>query len=234
MVAIRDHQFLLAHRFDHALDGGRISNAPDGVGRAVFILDPFPGLSACLPVQRGFDSAVGVAVEHEDLAEVCARGLEQLEPIRFGAGERLLVTMNNPRGVVLEAAQGDEASPQLPTLLVPRARDGSVARRPPSKNVFLIIRIKRRFRFRDQDAFAGPIEKVTRGAHINIVLRAVFGKPASADDAHQVVGAQAVVASLHIGRDFVVRLRYDASECGDGLRMVMKRPKRQDFGHGNS
>ena len=55
-------------------------------------------------------AAGGVRVEHEDLAEVGAGGLEQVEPVALGLGEGLLVAEDDLLGVVVELAEGDKAA----------------------------------------------------------------------------------------------------------------------------
>ena len=74
---------------------------------------------ACAVVENLLDAAGRVGVEHEDLAEVGVRGLEQVEPVALGLAERLLVAEDDLFGVVVQLAEGDEAAPLLDDLPVP-------------------------------------------------------------------------------------------------------------------
>src|SRR5690349_1964933 len=75
---------------------------------------------------------------------------------------------------------------------------------------------------------------MARGPRIDVVLGSIFGRLPRSDNAHQVVGAEVVVSRLHLGRNLVVRLGRDRVESRDQLRVVVKRPKGQDFGHGST
>ena len=57
-----------------------------------------------------FHAAAGVGVEHEDLAEVGAGSLQQVQAVAFGLGKRLLMTEDNLVGVVVKLAKGDESA----------------------------------------------------------------------------------------------------------------------------
>ena len=85
---------------------------------AVFVGDFGVG-GAVAFVENLFDAAGGIGVEHEDLAEVGVRGLEQVEAVALGLGERLLVAEDNLLGVVVELAERDEAAAFL-DLISPR------------------------------------------------------------------------------------------------------------------
>src|SRR6266568_2995747 len=136
--------------------------------------------------------------------------------------------MDDASRVVFEPAQSDEAAPEFFSLVF------SVARRKSRNSILLMIGIQRRLDLGDQNAPLDPMAKVARGAQVDVVLRGIFGRLPPADDARQVVGAQAVVPRLHFHRNLVVRLRHDLIEPRDARPIVMKRPKGQDFSHGLS
>ena len=85
----------------------RIGDLPDAMDDAIFVGDGDIGI--CGSGEQGFDLA-GIFVEHENLAEMGAGGAEQVEAIGFGLGEGLFVAEDDTGGIVLDAAQGDEAA----------------------------------------------------------------------------------------------------------------------------
>src|SRR6266536_1092852 len=72
MMPISDYQLLRPHGLDHAFNDDGIGRTPDGVLRAVFILQALPGSFLCHRSKLGLDSSVRVGIEHEDLAEMRA------------------------------------------------------------------------------------------------------------------------------------------------------------------
>ena len=55
-------------------------------------------------------AAGGIGVEHENLAEVSMRGLEQVKAVALGLGKRLLVTEDDLLCVVVKLAKRDESA----------------------------------------------------------------------------------------------------------------------------
>src|SRR5690242_15597289 len=67
-------------------------------------------------------------------------------------------------------------------------------------------------------------------ARVNVVAIAVAGIALAEDNAHQVVGAGLVIARLHGGRNFVVRLGHNLPQRDTG-RVVAQGAKRKDLCH---
>ena len=85
----------------------RIGNLPDAMEDSIFVGDRDIGIGGS--GEQGFDLA-GVFVEHENLAKMGAGGAEQVEAISLGLGEGLFVAEDDAGGIILNAAQGDEAA----------------------------------------------------------------------------------------------------------------------------
>ncbi len=67
----------------------------------------------------------------------------------------------------------------------------------------------------DQHTALDPCLEVARRAHVDVVHGVVLGQRAPANDADQILRAQAVVTRLHLGRNLVIRLRYHRAKVGD-------------------
>ena len=59
--------------------------------------------------EQRFDLA-RILVEHEDLAEMGARGAKQIEAVSFRLGQGLFVAENDAGRIILDAAQSDKAA----------------------------------------------------------------------------------------------------------------------------
>ena len=133
VVAVGDDELLVGHGRGEQADGRRIADAPDAVQHAVFVGDFGVGGAAAV-VENLLHAAGGIGVEHEDLAEVGARGLEQVEAVALGLGERLLMAEDDLVGIVVKLAEGDEAAALL-DLIAFRER-GSAASRQRCRDLF--------------------------------------------------------------------------------------------------
>ena len=51
-----------------------------------------------------------IAIQHEDLAEMCPGGAEEIEAIGFRLGERLLVAEDYCGGIIFDSAQSNKSS----------------------------------------------------------------------------------------------------------------------------
>src|SRR5258708_15598777 len=108
MVAVGDDELLVGHgRGEHANRRG-IADAPEPVEDIVLIGDFGVGWSVAL-VEDFFHASGWVGVEHENLAKMRVRGLEQVEPVAFWLGKRLLMAEDDLLRVVVELAKGDKA-----------------------------------------------------------------------------------------------------------------------------
>jgi hypothetical protein len=87
-----------------------LPNDPEAVGDAVFVFYGGDGRDSFGVGEDGVDAALGIAVEHEELAGVRARVAQELEAVGFGAGERVFVTEDDASGIFLEFAGADEAA----------------------------------------------------------------------------------------------------------------------------
>ena len=135
------------------------------------------GGAAADSVEQGVDGAGGIGVEHEELAEVGVGVAEEFEAVLLGAGEGLLVAVDDAHGVVLDGAEGDEA-----------LADETLA--GIGHGEFLEIGVDGRLRVAGQDAGGLPVVKVRGGAGVD-VGGGVIGREALAEDqAHEVVGAE--------------------------------------------
>jgi hypothetical protein len=74
---------------------------------SIFVGDRDIGI--CGSVEQGFYLA-RVLVKHKNLAKVGAGGAEQVEAIGFRFGEGLFVAEDDTGGIILNAAEGDEAA----------------------------------------------------------------------------------------------------------------------------
>ena len=203
MVAVGDDQLLVAHRANDQPERMRIRDPGEAMQNPVVVGD----LDLRLEVLEEdlFDALRRVGVEHEDLAEVRAGGLQQIQTVALRLGERLLVTKDNLGRVVLQASERDE-SPAFP--------HSSAARNLKA----LRVGKDRGFIVGLQRALLAPFPEVSCGAGINIVdsrLIKQFGQ--AEDDAHQVIGAATVIDLLHRRRDLVIGLSdhvFDANSGG--------------------
>src|ERR1039458_1307130 len=64
-------------------------------------------------IQNLLDAAGRVGIEHENLAIMRVRGLEQLQSVTLGLAERLLVAEDDLFGVLMQLAEGDKTAPFL-------------------------------------------------------------------------------------------------------------------------
>jgi len=112
VVAIGDDQFLVGHGSRQHTDDRRIADAPQPVQHAVLVGDFGIGGAAAI-VENLLHAASGVRIEHENLAEVSVRGLEQIEPVAPGFGEGLLMAEDDLVGIVVELAERDKTAPSL-------------------------------------------------------------------------------------------------------------------------
>ena len=155
-------------------------------------------------VENLLHAARGVGVEHEDLPEVRSRGLQQVEPVAFGLGKRLLVAEDHLLGVVVQLAQGDKSAPFLHHL-----GSGHLEALRVGKDARLF--------FLGQHALLAPGAKIARRARIDVF--APFGVKQfrqSQDDADQVEGAALVIGLLHGRGDLVVGLRDNVFQADRG------------------
>ena len=107
VVAIGDDEFFVAHGGADRIDQARIGDLPHAMNDSIFVGDRDIGL--CGSGEQGFDLA-GVLVKHKNLAKVGAGGAEQVEAIGFRLGEGLFVAEDDTGGIILNAAEGDEAA----------------------------------------------------------------------------------------------------------------------------
>ena len=77
---------------------------------AVFIADIDIGAGGSGWIEEGIHLS-RTAVEHENLAKVGAGGAKQVEAVRLGLGEGLLVPEDDACRIVLDPAQANKASP---------------------------------------------------------------------------------------------------------------------------
>ena len=82
-MAVGDDQLLVGHGRSQHVDGRRIADPPHAVQHPVFVRDLGVGRAAAV-VQNPLNRAARVAIEHEDLPKVSARGLEQVQPVALG------------------------------------------------------------------------------------------------------------------------------------------------------
>ena len=106
VVAVGDQQLLVRHQL---LDARRVGDLPEAVHGAVLVGDLGQRRGCGRLVEQRVDGAVGVGVQHEELAEVRVGVAQQLQAVLLGPGERLLVAVDDAGGVVLDAAERDEA-----------------------------------------------------------------------------------------------------------------------------
>ena len=183
-----------------------IADAPQAVQHAILVGDF--GFGGAVPVVENLlHAAGGVGVEHEDLAEVRARGLEQVEAVALGLGERLFVAEDDLLGVVVQLAEGDKAAPLLQ---VSASRNLELLRVGEDAGILLL----------DQNALLTPGAEIARGSGVDAFAPLGVKEFRQAqNDADQIVRAALVVGLLHGGRDFVVGLGdhvtqlYDAKGC---------------------
>ncbi len=112
MVAVGDNQLLVGHGGYQQADGRRVADLPQPVQHAVLVGDLGLGRTGAL-VENLLHAAGRVRVEHEYLPEVRMGGLEQVEPVALGLGERLFVAEDHLLGVLVQFTDGDEAAPLL-------------------------------------------------------------------------------------------------------------------------
>ncbi len=171
------------------------------------------------PVVENLLHAAGrIRVEHEDLPEVRVRGLQQVEPVALGLGERLLVAEDHLVGVIVQLAQRDKAAPLL--------HDFSSRNLEPLR----IGEDRRRFLLH-QDALLPPRLEVARRAGINAFPFCCVKQFRHAqDDPHQVVRAALIIGLLHGRSDLVVGLGDHVLQTNGGW-IVAPGAKRIDMSH---
>src|SRR5208283_4227590 len=108
MMSVGDDQVLVAHVGMDGSDDQGIGDLPDAVEYAVFVGDLDVG--SCRGLDQDVDFA-GSAVQHENLAEMSAGGAQKVQAVGLGFGESLLVAEDDVGGIILQAAESDEASP---------------------------------------------------------------------------------------------------------------------------
>ena len=199
VVSIGDDQFLRRHFADDAGNYGRVEERPEAMKHAVFVarLDRRDGTGR--GGEQGVDAALGIGVQHEELAGVRARVAKQLEAIDLGTRQRLLVAEDDAGGVVFDAAQGDEAAAGA---ALGAARHG----------VFLRINVDAGCGIAKQDAVANPRGQCLLGARIDVVGGRIGWGGLSLFNGDQIVGAVLEVALLHRGSDLVVGLGNDVGQ----------------------
>ena len=162
----------------------RIADTPDAMQDAIFVGNFSIG-GACVIVENLFHAAGGIGVKHEDLAEVGAGGLEQVEAIAFGLGERLLVAEDHLVGIFMKAAEGDEAAAFFDLVgsgdaeALGVGEDAGIA-------------------FLDENGLFAPCLEIAAGAGVDALASLgikKFGQ--SQNNADQVVGAALVISLLH-------------------------------------
>ena len=109
MVAVGDDELFVGHCRSEQTNCGRIADAPDAVQDAVLVGHFGVGRAGAL-VEDLFHAAGWVGVEHEDLAKVGVRGLQQVQAVALGLGKRLLVAEDDLVGVVVKFAESDESA----------------------------------------------------------------------------------------------------------------------------
>ncbi len=217
VVAVGDDELSVGHGGGEQIDGRRVADAPEAVEHAVFVGD-FGFGWACVFVENLFHAAGGVRVEHEDLAEVGAGGLEQVETVALGLAEGLLVAEDDLLGVVVEPAESDKSAAFFHHV---GAGNLEALRVGEDAGVF----------FLDEDFLFAPGAEVARGAGIDVFAALGVEELRQAeDDAHQIVGAALVVGLLHGGGDFVVGLGDYVVQPDDG-GIVAPGAKWIDAGH---
>ena len=149
------------------------------------------------------DLGFGVGVEHVDLLAVGAGGLEKGQAVGLVLGEGLFVAVDDLVGVIVELAEGDEAS---------AFADFRCAR----DRVGLGVDVEGGLRLFFEDAFLAELREGGGGACVDVVGIGVGGKVLAEDDADKVVGAGSVVGVLHGRGDLVVGLGDDAGEVDAG------------------
>ena len=112
MMPIGDDQLLVGHGRAQQPDRRRIADAPQPVHHAVLVCHLGVGGAAAV-VENLLHAARWVRVQHEDLAEMRVRRLQQVQPITFRLGQRLLMTEDYLLGIIMKLAQRDESAALL-------------------------------------------------------------------------------------------------------------------------
>ena len=216
-MAVGDDELLVGHGGGEQADGGRVADAPEAVQHAVLVGDlGFGGAVAF--VENLLHAAGGVGVEHEDLAEVGVGGLEQVQAVALGLGERLLVAEDDLLGVFVDLAEGDKAA-----ALFYDVGAGNLEALRIGEDAGVL--------FLGQNALFAPGLEVAGGARIYaFAALGVEQFRQSEDDADQVVGAALVVGLLHGRRDLVVGLGDNVFKA-DGGGVVPPGAKGIDASH---
>ncbi len=212
MMAVGDDQLLVAHSVLHCGDHRRIGNLPDPVRDSIFVRNIDDG--RFLRSQQGIDLP-GIFVEQKKLLVVGPGGAQQVEPVGLGLRQGLLVTVDDFGGIILHAAQGDESAALEAGS--GRGREGLGVGVNGGRGIL------------SENALGSPIAAMGGRPGIDVVAGAL-GLAAPEDDPNQVVGAGVVVAILHGGSNFVVRLGHDLRR-GNLLQVVAETAKGMNVCH---
>ena len=219
MMPVGNHQPLVPHSRGHELNRFSLRFAPDGMVRAVLIVHALPRGRGGAGRERALDFTRRVAVEHEKLAEVRARVLQQFQPVGLRAAQRFFMAMHQVRGIILKMKKRDKAAPLF------------ALRRLARSGIFLVIGKDRRRRVRCQRSGANPFFEIIRRTRVYVRTRFVARLLRPANDVREIVRARLEVPRLHRGRDLVVRLRDQAPQVARDRRVVVQRSKGKDFRH---
>jgi hypothetical protein len=219
VVTIRDDQLLVLERGRQQVDSRRIADLPHPVQNPIFVRDFDLRQSLIRPLaeQELVGGAGRVRIQHEDLPEVRARGPQQVQPVGFWLGQRLLMPEDHSLAVVAELAQSNKSA------ALPHHAGLSGQRELLRIGEDTWLPLLR------QDAGFPPGGKVAGSLRIQVAaLVKQLRQPQN--DANQIVGTALVIGLLHGRRDLVVGLRDHVLRVHLG-RVIAQRAKGIDTGH---
>src|SRR5271165_5192179 len=109
VVAVGDDELFILKSGGKQVESIGVVDTPDAVQDLVLV-GHFHVRRGRRVEQQALGAEAGVGVQHEDLAKVSTGGAQQVKPIALWFGERLFVTENDLLGVIVKAAESDEAS----------------------------------------------------------------------------------------------------------------------------
>ena len=110
MVSIGDEHLFILHLLLHGVDQPLIVNAPDSVEGLIFVEKRDVGVFFHAGFEESLDRIIGIAVKHEDLTEMCARGPQEVQAVCSRLGKGLLVAMHHAIRIVMDSSQRNQAT----------------------------------------------------------------------------------------------------------------------------
>ena len=220
MVAVCDYDFFIRHGNLDTADERDISDRPQPVLHAEFIMDFERSGCARNFFQVDVNLSGRIIVKHEELAGLDVCVTQQFNAVRFGSGECALMWENDPRVVILQAAQRDES-------------DSHLARVRAGHQIFLRVNIHRRLRVLGQNPLCNPFLDFLSRARIDIIFAGIISVRDALLDCNQIVWTRSIVPLLHGGSDFVVGLGNNVAQL-HAIGIVSQGAEGMNFCHGAS